>query len=317
MTVTGFQWGVLIALIVGLFIFDLLISDRKQREFTAMAAVRWIAFYVAIAVGFGLWLNLTWGGEFGIQFAAGYVTEYSLSVDNLFVFLVILQSFRVPRASWHRVLLVGITLSLLLRAVVILLGVALIERFIATFIVFGLFLIWTAWKVAFQDEEDASAEGRFVRWLRTVLPMTEDFHDHHFTVRLAGKRHFTPLALVIVAISLANLLFALDSIPAILGLTQESYIVLAANAFALMGLRQLFFMVLGLLDRLEYLAHGLALVLAFIGAKLILEAVHELWWSGAPLISTGTSLLVIVLVLGATALASLTRPHRNDEEPLP
>lgn len=304
MNVSVLQWSLLLALVAALFVFDLLLADRKSTEFTPRRALRWITFYVGVAALFAGWIFAAWGSEFGTQFLAGYVTEYSLSIDNLFVFLVILQSFKVPRAQWHRVLLIGITLSLLMRAAVIIVGVALINRFIGTFIVFGLFLIWTAWKVAFAHEDDDVGESLVVRWLRRVIRLTEDFHEHRFTVHIDGNRHFTPLTLVMVALSVANVLFALDSIPAILGLTQESFLVIAANAFALMGLRQLFFLVLGLLDRLAYLAHGLAIVLAFIGVKLIMEAVHDLWVPSLPLVSTGTSLLVIVAVLGATALAS-------------
>lgn len=311
MQVSTLQWGVLLTAIAALFVFDLLIADRHSTEFTARRALRWITFYVGIAAVFAVWVFATWGNEYGTQFIAGYVTEYSLSVDNLFVFLIILQSFRVPRAQWHRVLLIGITVSLVLRAAVILVGVALIERFIGTFIVFGLFLLWTAWKVAFAHDDAEASESLVIRWLRRVIRITEDFHDHRFSVRIDGHRHFTPLTLVMVALSAANVLFALDSIPAILGLTTSSFLVIAANAFALMGLRQLFFLVLGLLDRLSYLAHGLAVVLAFIGVKLILEALHELWLPDLPLVSTATSLLVIITVLGATTLASYAFGERK------
>jgi tellurite resistance protein TerC len=313
MTIGVIQWSILLTLILGLFIFDLFVSGKGAREFTVGLASRWIAFYVAIAIAFAVWIYIGWGSEFATQFVAGYVTEYSLSIDNLFVFLVILNSFRVPRESWHRVLLIGITISLLLRAVLIFLGTALIERFIGTFIVFGLFLLWTAWHVGSEKDPEEESEGRVIRLVRKIVPVTTDFHEHRLTLHIDGRRHLTPLALVMVSISTANVVFALDSIPAILGLTQESFIVIAANAFALMGLRQLFFMVLGLLDRLIYLARGLSLVLAFIGAKLILEAVHELWWNDGPTISTGTSLLVSVAVLGTTAIASLSveRKRKN------
>ncbi len=314
MNVNSLEWFLLVAVIVALFVLDFGVSSRAKGEFTARSATRWIGFYIFVAALFAFVVRARWGGEASLQFVAGYITEYSLSVDNLFVFLVILQSFRVPRATWHRVLLIGITASLLLRAVVILLGVALIDRFIGTFIAFGAFLMWTAWKVAFSESDEEMREGAVIRGLRRVVPISEDFHEHRMTVRIDDRLHLTPLALVMTAISIANLLFAFDSIPAILGLTQSAYIVIAANAFALMGLRQLFFMVMGLLDRLAFLAHGLAVVLAFIGAKLILEAAHDLWWPGAPLVSTGTSLLVIILVLAATAAASLLHEHRTVKE---
>ena len=311
MTIGIVEWVVLTGLIVGLFVLDLFSSGRGIREFSVGLASRWIAFYVAVAVSFAGWIYSAWGTEYATQFIAGYVTEYSLSVDNLFVFLVIFNAFRVPRANWHRVLLIGISVSLVLRAVLIFLGTALIERFIATFIVFGVFLLWTAWHVGSERDPETESEGRVIRMVRRIVPVTEEYHQHRLSLHIDGKRHITPLALVMVSISTANVVFALDSIPAILGLTQESFIVIGANAFALMGLRQLFFMVLGLLDRLIYLARGLSLVLAFIGAKLILEAVHELWWQDGPTISTGTSLLVILAVLGATAVASLNAERKG------
>lgn len=305
MNVSNLEWGIVIALLVGLFVFDFVVAEHHTAEFTPARAARWIAFYVALAALFGLWVFLRWDGEYATQFVAGYVTEYSLSVDNLFVFLVILNSFAVPKVYWHRVLLVGIAIALVLRAIMIAAGATLINRFVGTFLIFGLFLLWTAWHVASERDPEAETENRLIHWVRRVIPVTEEYHEGRLTLHIGEVRHLTPLALVMVAIGSTDLLFALDSIPAILGLTSEGFLVLTSNAFALMGLRQLFFLVQGLLDRLIYLNRGLAVILAFIGVKLMLHAVHELWWHDAPEISTGTSLLVIATVLATTAVASL------------
>lgn len=305
MNVTTLQWGIVLALIVGLFVFDFAIAERHKAEFTTGRAAKWIAFYVSLAALFAGWVYVTWDAEYATQFVAGYITEYSLSIDNLFVFLVILNSFEVPKVYWHRVLLLGIAIALVLRAIMIAAGATLINRFVGTFIVFGLFLIWTAWHVASEKDPEEETENRLVKWVKRVIPVTEEYHDQRLTLHIAERRHITPLALVMVAIGTTDLLFALDSIPAILGLTNEAFLVLTSNAFALMGLRQLFFLVQGLLDRLIFLSRGLAVILAFIGVKLILHAVHELWWHGAPEISTTTSLLVIASVLVVTAILSL------------
>lgn len=305
MNVTSLEWALVIGLIVGLFIFDFLIAERQVAEFTTTRAAKWIAFYVTIAAIFAGWVWLHWNAEYATQFVAGYVTEYSLSVDNLFVFLVILNSFQVPKVYWHRVLLIGIAIALVLRAIMIAAGTALINQFVGAFLVFGAFLIWTAWHVAREEDPEEATENRLITWVRKIIPITEEYHGHRLTLHIEQVRHLTPLALVMVAIGSTDLLFALDSIPAILGLTSEGFLVLSANAFALMGLRQLFFLVQGLLDRLIYLSKGLAIILAFIGVKLILHAVHELWWEAAPKISTATSLLVIVVVLTTTAITSL------------
>lgn len=305
MNVSLVQWALVLLLIVGLFVFDFAVAERQVTEFTTKRAAKWIAFYVSIAALFAGWVAIQWNTEYATQFIAGYVTEYSLSIDNLFVFLVILNSFQVPKLYWHRVLLVGIAIALVLRAFMIAAGTTLINRFVGTFVVFGAFLLWTAWHVGKEEDPEEGAENRLITWVRRIIPVTEEYHGHRLTLHIENTRHITPLALVMVAIGSTDLLFALDSIPAILGLTSEGFLVLTANAFALMGLRQLFFLVQGLLDRLIYLSRGLAVILAFIGCKLILHAVHELWWHGAPEISTGTSLLVISAVLAVTAVMSL------------
>ena len=311
MTVTAMQWGIALVIIAGMFVVDFLVAERGHREFTTLRAVKWISFYIAAAAAFALWVYLGWGSEFATQFVAGYVTEYSLSIDNLFVFLVILNSFAVPKLYWHRVLLVGIAIALVLRALMIAAGATLINRFVGTFLIFGLFLLWTAWHVAREKDPEQETENRLIGWVRRIIPVTEDYHEGRLMLRIEQVRHITPLALVMLAVGSTDLLFALDSIPAILGLTSQGFLVFASNAFALMGLRQLFFIVQGLLDRLIYLSRGLAIILAFIGVKLMLHAVHELWWHGAPEISTGTSLLVITAVLLVTAVLSLGVDRRN------
>lgn len=311
MNVTATQWAIALAVIIGLFVFDFVIAERHTREFTTARAARWIAFYLGAAALFGTWIYVQWGSEYFAQYVAGYVTEYSLSIDNLFVFLVILTSFAVPKLYWHRVLLMGIAIALVLRALMIAAGAALINQFVGAFLVFGVFLLWTAWHVAREQHPEEETENRLVTWVKRVIPVTEEYHEGRLTLRLGQVRHITPLALVMVAIGSTDLLFALDSIPAILGLTSEGFLVFASNAFALMGLRQLFFLVQGLLDRLIYLSRGLAIILAFIGVKLMLHAVHELWWHEAPEITTGTSLMVIVVVLLVTAVLSIGADSRQ------
>ncbi len=311
MNVTTWQWAIALGLIAGMFVLDFVVAERHPSAFTTTRAAKWIGFYVAAAAAFGVWVLVVWGHEYATQYVAGYVTEYSLSIDNLFVFLVILNSFAVPRLYWHRVLLAGIAIALVLRAIMIAAGATLINRFVGTFLVFGLFLLWTAWHVAREQDPEEETENRLVQWVRRIIPVTEEYHEGRLTLHIEQVRHITPLALVMVAIGSTDLLFALDSIPAILGLTSEGFLVFASNAFALMGLRQLFFLVQGLLDRLIYLSRGLAIILAFIGVKLMLHAVHELWWHGAPEITTGSSLLVITVVLLVTAVLSLGADARN------
>jgi tellurite resistance protein TerC len=237
-----------------------------------------------------------------------------LSVDNLFVFVIIMSSFAVPAIHQHKVLLFGIVLALVLRGIFIAIGAAAIERFVFTFFIFGAFLIFTAWKLATgHDQEGESESNGFVRLMQRVLPTTEEYDGAKVVTRVNGKRVVTPMLLVMLAIGSTDLLFALDSIPAIFGLTQEPYIVFTANAFALMGLRQLYFLLDGLLDRLVYLSKGLAIILGFIGLKLIFHAAHEYSWghSWAPDIGTFTSLGVIIGVLAVTVIASLAKTKRD------
>ena len=262
------------------------------------------------------------------------MTEKSLSVDNLFVFVLIMATFAVPRELQQKVLLFGITFALVLRTVFILVGAAAIENFSWVFYLFGAILIYTAWVQARSgghDEDEDYQENAVLRLARRVLPTTEEYHSDRLTVRLDGKRFITPLAIALIAIGTADIIFAVDSIPAIFGLTQETYLVFAANAFSLLGLRQLFFLIDGLLDRLVYLAYGLAVILGFIGAKLVIHALHtnELPFinggehvTAIPEIPTSVSLAVIVGTLLVTTVASLAkrRPQpvvATDDEPAP
>jgi tellurite resistance protein TerC len=278
----------------------------------------WSAFYIAISIAFGIGLWYAWGGEHGIEFFSGYITEKALSVDNLFVFLIIMTSFRVPREYQQKVLLIGVVMALVMRGIFIALGAAVINQFSWVFYLFGAFLIYTGWKLTRDSghNESEDFDNAFIRLVRRVLPTTDDYHGDAITIRMNGRRFITPMALVIVAIGSADLLFALDSIPAIYGLTEEPYIVFTANAFALMGLRQLYFLLGGLLERLVYLSYGLAAILAFIGVKLIFHAMHmnelpfingghHIEW--APEIPTWLSLVVIVGILVVATVASLLK----------
>jgi tellurite resistance protein TerC len=287
-----------------------LVAGRGRRPSPVQAGV-WVGVYLALAIAFGIGLGLVAGMDLAVQFFAGYLTEYSLSVDNLFVFGVIMTAFAVPAAQQARVLLVGIAAALVLRGLFILAGAAAIDRFSATFYVFGAFLIFTAVQlVRHRGVQPDIARNPVLRLAARILPTTPDYHGAAWTIRVAGRRLLTPMATVIVAIALCDVMFALDSIPAIFGLTQEPYLVFTANAFALMGLRQLYFLLGGLLDRLVYLSHGLALILAFIGITLIAQAAHDSF-PNVPQIPLWLSLTVIVTVLATTTIASLAASRRT------
>jgi TerC family integral membrane protein len=283
----------------------------------------WSAVYVGIAVVFGLLVFVFAGAEFGGEYFAGYITEKSLSIDNLFVFVLIMAGFGVPRELQQKVLLFGITFALVLRTVFILVGAAAIENFSWIFYLFGAILIYTAWVQArsggHSGDEDYQ-ENAVLRFARKVLPTTEEYHSDRMVVKVDGKRFITPLAIALIAIGTADVIFAVDSIPAIFGLTQETYLVFAANAFSLLGLRQLFFLIDGLLDRLVYLAYGLAVILGFIGAKLVIHALHtnELPFlnggehiTAIPEVPTWLSLAVILVTLVVTTVASLAKNRRD------
>jgi tellurite resistance protein TerC len=305
-------WGATILGLIGVIVADLIIVDRRPHPYTAREATRWVVFYVALALVFAGFVAVTFGGQYGGEFLAGYITEYSLSVDNLFVFMIIMSSFAVPEEHRHRVLTVGIVIALVLRGILILLGAAAIERFAATFFLFGAFLLFTAIQVWRNGDDEPDPEGNpLIRIVERRVPTTREYHGTKLAVQLDGRRVITPMALVMLAIGTTDLLFALDSIPAVFGLTEEAYLVFTANAFALMGLRQLYFMLHGLLDRLIYLSKGLAIILGFIAVKLLLHAVHETTDLPVPEISIALSLVVIVGVLAVTAVASLVAVRRN------
>ncbi|GAA0345196.1 TerC family protein [Actinoallomurus spadix] len=313
MNVTFWAWGLTLLGLLAFILFDLWVVDRgKPRDFSMRQATTWVTFYVLLAIAFGVGLLLFEGADYSTQFFAGYLTEYSLSVDNLFIFYVIMARFAVPRANQHMVLLIGIMIALVMRGMFIAVGAAALARFEWLFYIFGAFLIWTAYGlVRGEPDEDEYEENILVRWICRVVPTTEDYHEHRMTVRIDGKRLITPMLIVMIAIGSTDLLFALDSIPAIFGLTKESYLVFTANAFALMGLRQLYFLLRGLLDRLVYLSKGLAVILAFIGVKLVMEALHTTWFENVPEISTLMSLAVIGATMLVTTVASLVKTPRR------
>jgi tellurite resistance protein TerC len=322
MNVPTWVWAVTVVAILAMLAVDYVGHVRTPHAPSLREATRWSIVYVAIAVVFGLVVWAVWGGEYGGEYFAGYVTEKSLSVDNLFVFVLIMTSFRVPREYQQKVLLIGITIALVMRTAFIFAGAAMIENFSWVFYLFGAFLIWTAVAQARhaggQDEE--FKENGVLRLTRRLLPTTDSYVGDRMVTRIDGKRFVTPMLIVMVAIGSADLLFAVDSIPAIFGLTQETYLVFTANAFSLLGLRQLYFLIDGLLDRLVYLNYGLAAILGFIGVKLVIHALHtnELPFVNGghevhaiPEIPTSLSLGFIVVVLAITTVASLLRDRAN------
>ncbi|MCB0856850.1 MAG: TerC/Alx family metal homeostasis membrane protein [Solirubrobacterales bacterium] len=309
--VTTTAWLVTCGVVLALFAIDLGYAVARPHAVGFREAALASTFYIAIAVAFGIVFGTIAGWEFGGEYFAGYILEKSLSVDNLFVFVVIMTTFAVPQEHQQKVLLIGIFAALLLRVVFIMLGATLLETFSIMFLLFGLLLIFTAIQLFRHREEDPSVEDNVVVSVaRKHLPVTDEYHEGKLTTRIDGKRFFTPLFLVLLAIGSVDILFALDSIPAIFGITDEVFIVFAANAFALLGLRALFFLVTGLLDRLVYLSTGLAIVLAFIGLKLGLHWGH-LQNDAVPEISTTFSLAVIGVVLTITTIASLIKSKRD------
>jgi tellurite resistance protein TerC len=304
------------AVLGALLLFDLALVARRPHVPSMRESALWVAFYVALALGFSVVLLAVAGGVKAGEFLAGWATEYSLSVDNLFVFVIIMSRFAVPRDNQQKVLLVGIILSLILRGGCILLGAAAIEAFSWVFYLFGAFLVYTAVQLlrSHGGDEEEYHENVLVRRARRVLPISDRYDGARLTTRVRTRRMLTPMVIVLLAIGSTDVLFALDSIPAIFGLTQDPFIVFTATLFALMGLRQLYFLLGGLLTRLVYLSQGLSVILAFIGVKLILEALHsnELHWVNdgdpvkwAPVIPIWLSLTVIVGVLLVTTVLSL------------
>lgn len=275
MSVPVWVWAVTVLAVLGMFVFDFYAHVRTPHAPSFGESARWSVFYIALAIIFGIGLTLVWGSGHGAEYFAGYVTEKSLSVDNLFVFLLIMTKFAVPREYQQKVLLVGVGIALVLRGVFIWLGAAAIEQFSWVFYVFGAFLVYTAVKLLREgDHEGEFHENRLLRLVERIVPTTPEYHGDRLTVVQGGRRLITPMLIVMIAIGTTDVLFALDSIPAIYGLTKEPYIVFTTNAFALLGLRQLYFLIGGLLKRLVYLSQGLSVILAFIGVKLIFEALH-------------------------------------------
>ncbi len=306
-------------LLVGILIVDLLLIIKRPHVPSMREASLWVGFYVLLALIFAGVLFLLGDVQHGSEFLAGWLTEYSLSIDNLFVFVLILASFKVPKAYQQRALMVGIVLALIFRGLFILAGAALIERFIWIFFIFGAWLIWTAWQQIRHDEDAEHGDSWVIRQVKKVVPISEQYDGGHMRTVVNGKRMWTPFILVFISLGTTDLLFALDSIPAIFGITQSPFIVFTANVFALMGLRQLYFLLGGLLDKLEYLKYGIAAILAFIGVKLILHALHENEVSfingGEPVhvpeISTWMSLGFIVTAMIVATVASLIKMRRD------
>ncbi|MFB8388128.1 TerC family protein [Microbacterium sp. NPDC055910] len=317
-----FEIGSLVVLTL-ILIGDLLLIIKRPHIPSTKESSLWVVFYVTLALIFALLMWIFAGGEYAGQFIAGWLTEYSLSIDNLFVFVLIMTQFSVPRRYQQKVLMVGIIIALILRGLFILVGAAVIENFSPIFYVFGAFLIWTAWRQAFpggDHDDEAKRENFIVRILRRTIDISDEYDGDKVRTVVDGKKMWTPMIIVFAAIGVTDLLFAVDSIPAIFGITQSAFIVFTANIFALMGLRQLYFLLGDLLDRLRYLHYGIAFILAFIGVKLILHAMHvnelpfinggeHIEW--APEISTWVSLGVIIAAMAVATIASLVASARD------
>jgi tellurite resistance protein TerC len=312
--VTTLAWVPTLSAVIALLALDVVVSARRSGAVGFREAVGWSLFYFGVAVGFGVVLGALAGWDLGTQYFAGYVVEKSLSIDNLFVFVIIMATFRVPAEHQPRALTIGITMALLLRAIFIAIGATLLDAFSFMFVIFGVILFATAVQLLRHRNEDPAIEDNvLVKAVSRVLPVSDRYDRGRLVTRTAGRRVATPMLLVLVAIGTTDVLFALDSIPAVFGVTQHAYIVFCANAFALLGLRALFFLVSGLLDRLLYLSVGLSAILAFVGVKLVLHFLH-LHLHGVPEISTGMSLAAIIIVLAITTVASLiTASARPDQ----
>jgi tellurite resistance protein TerC len=322
MNVPTWLWIVTLGVTTAILLFDVFIIGRRPHVPSNKETGSALALYVGLALVFGLGVWYFAGADFATQYYAGWLTEYSLSVDNLFVFLIIMAKFGVPEKLQQSALMVGIVIALVLRGIFIAVGAAAINQFSWVFYLFGAFLVYTAVKLAREgdSDDDEFEENRFLKWVERRFPATNQWHGAKLFAKENGIRLITPMFIVILALGTTDLLFALDSIPAIYGLTQEPFLVLTANIFALMGLRQLYFLIGGLLKRLVYLGIGLAVLLAFIGVKLILHALHvnELPFinggehvSGAPDIGIVQSLGVIVGILAVTTVASLVKTRRD------
>jgi tellurite resistance protein TerC len=323
--VTSLEWTITLVVTVGVLLFDVVVIARDPREPSLKECALALLVYVGAAIAFGVWIFAHHGHEYGVEFFAGWLTEYSLSVDNLFVFIILMATLKVPRKYQQEALLVGIILALVFRGIFIALGYTLIENFSWVFYVFGAFLVYTAVKLLgdyASDEDEHPEDSRVVRFAQERLRTGTEYHGLKLWYHENGARAFSPILIVIIALGFTDVLFALDSIPAIFGITQEPYLVFAANVFALMGLRQLYFLLGGLLQKLVYLSLGLSFILAFIGVKLVLHALHEnelAFLNGGhpvdvPEISSLLSLGVIVATLVVTAVASLAKTAREEPD---
>ncbi|GIE83054.1 tellurium resistance protein TerC [Actinoplanes philippinensis] len=310
--VSALGWIVTIGVIVALLALDLTLGVLRPHVVGFREAAGWSIFYIAVAIVFGIVFGSVYGWGFGTEYFAGYIVEKSLSVDNLFVFVIIMTTFAVPEKYQQEVLTFGIIIALVLRVIFIALGAALLSAFSFMFLVFGAILLFTAVQLfRHRDEDPDVGENALVKAGRRFLPVTDDYVEGKMITRVDGKRMVTPLFLVLLAIGGTDLLFALDSIPAVFGVTESAYIVFVANAFALLGLRALFFLVKGLLDRLVYLSTGLSLILAFIGVKLVLHWAHKDISASVPEVATPVSLGVIIGILIITTVASLIKSSRD------
>lgn len=320
MDVTPLVWIITIAVTVAFFIYEFFVHVRHPHEPSIGEAARWSAFYIGLALLFGVGLGVVSGWQFGGEYFAGYLTEKALSVDNLFVFLLVMSAFAVPKIYQQKVLMIGIAIALIMRGAFIAIGASLIQNFSWIFYIFGALLLVLAYRQAFASHDNDPENLRIVKVARRFLPLTNEYHGDKLSVTIDGRRWFTPMLLTIIAIGFVDLIFAVDSIPAIYGLTEEAYIVFTANAFALMGLRQLYFLIGGLLERLVYLAQGLAVILSFIGIKLISHAlkVNELPFinGGEPVkwipeIPIWFSLGFIALTITVATIASLLKTRKD------
>ncbi|MBX7447163.1 TerC family protein [Mycolicibacterium sp. 3033] len=310
--ISGLTWGLTIGLVVVLLAVDLILAALRPHKVGFKEATAWSLFYIAVAIAFGVWFTVTYGSTLGTEYFAGYIVEKSLSVDNLFVFVIIMATFAVPEEHQHKVLTFGIILALIMRAIFIALGATLLSLFSFMFLLFGILLIWTAIQLFRHRDEDPDVENNImVRATRRFLPVTETYDGGKLVTRVDGRRMVTPMMAVLISIGSVDLLFALDSIPAVFGITREPFIVFAANAFALLGLRALFFLVKGLLDRLVYLSTGLSIILAFIGVKLVLHWAHVDINPSIPEVDTYVSLGVIVVILTIVTVASLIKTRQD------
>jgi tellurite resistance protein TerC len=314
--VTTLEWGITLAITIGVLLFDVIVIARNPHEPSLKECATALSIYVGAAIAFGAWVWIFHGHDFGIEFYTGWLVEYSLSVDNLFVFIVLMAALNVPRKYQQEALMVGIILALVFRGIFIAVGYTLIDRFVWQFFIFGAFLVYTAYGLvkSYRSHEDEHPEdNRIVTFAQSHLNVGEEYRGLKLWWKDNGVRVFSPMVIVILALGITDILFALDSIPAIFGITQEPYLVFTANVFALMGLRQLYFLLGGLLKRLVYLSLGLSFILAWIGVKLVIHALHEYHVVDFE-VPTLMSLGVILVTLAVTAVASLRKTKQEEEQ---